>query len=464
MEYITVAEASKLCEKTPRYLQKLCKEGKIEGARQRDNGRWEIPAESVPHCAVRGAAPPERRRVLPAGMSDFARTVRDFFYIDKTSLLQTWMEEGAPVTLFAQPAGFGKTMNMDMLRRYLELSEGSGEDLFAEKKIRRTDREYRAYQGAYPVIFLSFKSVRFPAWGDCLDKLRMVIAQEYQRHRELEQSGRLSRYEKRYFEAAAQGDLSVAELSSAAFRLSMMLREQYERPVVIMIDAYDAPALQGYRCGFETEALPFLGAFFSETFKDNPHMAYGFLAGEIPACGESGLEGLYHIRSFPVWEEPFAEFFGFTQEEVERIAMYCGHPDKLEQVREWYGGFLSGRTELYHPWSVINYFASGAEPGVYRQRAEADVFLSRILGKASAQEAARLEALLQGGELETELETDVVCRLLLEAGYVTQTERREGKDGSRRCWIRIPNREAEILYRREVLTKLKRTDTAVSQH
>ena len=237
---------------TSRAVNVMCKNGKIPGARK-ENGKWLLPDGAKKPLDGRtlvgkkgNALSNTNVKSLPIGVSDYVRAQSEYYYVDKTLLIKEFLDQKPLVSLFTRPRRFGKTLNMDMLRVFFEISEEDTSKYFIDNNIWKCGAEYQKHQGKYPVIFLTFKDVKFDTWEATIDKIRGLLQDEYGRHQELLNSSRLSQYEKDYFSKILDASANEVELTSALERLSKMLAIHYERAPIIIIDEYDTPIQEGY--------------------------------------------------------------------------------------------------------------------------------------------------------------------------------------------------------------------------
>lgn len=257
-----------------RTVNDLCKKNKIDGA-IKVGKMWKIPDDAkkpidgritsgkyVRHSA--GVT----RKPLPIGISDYVRAQADYYYVDKTMLIKEFLDQKPLVSLFTRPRRFGKTLNMDMLRVFFEISEENTSKYFEDKAIWQCGEEYRNQQGQYPVVFLTFKDVKFDSWKATLDKIRDLLQEEFGRHQELATSERIAEYEKTYFAKIINGDASEVDLTASLAKLSQMLTKHYGKAPIIIIDEYDTPIQEGYSKDFYDEIIGFMRNFFSGAFKD----------------------------------------------------------------------------------------------------------------------------------------------------------------------------------------------------
>ena len=400
---------------------------------------------------------------LPIGISDYVRAQSEYYYVDKTLLIKEFLDRRPLVSLFTRPRRFGKTLNMDMLRVFFEISDEDTGKYFADKAIWNCGEEYRAYQGKYPVIFLTFKDVKFDTWEATIDKIRGLLQEEYGRHQELLDSDKLSQYEKIYFAKILDSSANEVELTSALERLSKMLAVHYGKAPIIIIDEYDTPIQEGYSKDFYDEIIGFMRNFFSGAFKDNKNLSYGFLTGILRIAQESIFSGLNNLSVNTVMDEEYDSFFGFTGDEVKKMLEYYGMSEKESELKDWYDGYLFGSEEIYNPWSVINYISRGGIPQAYWVNTGKNEILEDVLKVATDDITERLYALLQGERIIARIDRNVVYSslteepaniysLLLVAGYLKAPKKELQADGSYLCEVSIPNREIAAVYKSEILS------------
>lgn len=364
----TCREMAKMWNVTERTVTTFCKSGKIPGA-VKDGKSWQIPDNSEKPVDGRVSSgkyikkpAPKEKRPLPVGISDYIRAQSEYYYVDKTLLIKEFLDQKPLVSLFTRPRRFGKTLNMDMLRVFFEISEEDTSKYFKDKAIWKYGTAYTSHQGKYPVVLLTFKDVKFDSWDLTLAKISELLQEEFGRHMELRQSDKLEIYELDYFKKILRGQANEVELSSSLQKLSKMLAEHYDKAPVIIIDEYDTPIQEGYSKDFYDEIIGFMRNFFSGAFKDNKNLSYGFLTGIFRIAQESIFSGLNNLTVNSVMDEEYDNFFGFTDSEVHEMLNYYGISDKEEELKDWYDGYLFGNEEIYNPWSVINYISKGGIP------------------------------------------------------------------------------------------------------
>lgn len=450
-----------------RLVRAFCNDGRISGA-VKTGKSWQIPddAEKPGDRRVKsGAYSKKNRKALPIGISDYVRAQSEYYYVDKTLLIKDFLDRKPLVSLFTRPRRFGKTLNMDMLRVYFEKSDQDTSVYFKDKAIWKCGHEYTEHQGRYPVIFLTFKDVKFETWEATLEKLGGLLQAEFGRHKELLESNRIADYEKNYFLKILKGCASEVDLSSSLENLSKMLDEHYDKAPIIIIDEYDMPIQEGYSKDFYNEIIGFMRTFFSGAFKDNKHLGYGFLTGILRVAQESIFSGLNNLSVNSVMDEEYSDYFGFTYSEVQKMMNYYGVTRKEAELKEWYDGYLFGDTQIYNPWSVINYISKGCAPQAYWVNTGKNEVLEEVLKTATDDITEKLNVLLQGEKVIARIDQNVVYRslaedpaniysLLLVAGYLKMQKRELLGDGAYICEVSIPNREIAAVYKSEILSHL----------
>lgn len=453
-----------------RAVNDLCKRGRIEGA-VKSGKSWQIPDDVKKPADARKRsgriAAVNERKPLPIGISDYVRAQSEYYYVDKTLLIRDFLDRKPLVSLFTRPRRFGKTLNMDMLRVFFEISEEDTSKYFADKEIWKCGEAYRQHQGKYPVIFLTFKDVKFDSWAATLDKIRSLLQAEFGRHAELTSSDKIADFEKEYFRRILNGSASEVDLASALERLSAMLAKHYGKGPVIIIDEYDTPIQEGYAQDFYDEIIGFLRNFFSGGFKDNRNLSFGFLTGILRIAQESIFSGLNNLTVNSLMDEDYDRFFGFTETEVTEMLRYYGCQDKESELKDWYDGYLFGNMEIYNPWSVISYISKGCIPQVYWVNTGKNEILEDVMRIATDDVTDRLYALLNGEQVVARVDQNVVYRsltedpaniysLLLIAGYLKTGGKELQADGAYLCEVSIPNREIAAVYKSEILSHMMR--------
>ena len=455
---------------TERSITGMCRDGKISGA-YKEGKNWYIPAdaEKPKDGRVRTGAFRKTSKngvlPLPVGISDYRVASTEYYYVDKTMLIKDFLDERPMVSLFTRPRRFGKTLNMDMLRTFFEKTEEDTSKFFRDKAIWKQGKKYQAYQGKYPVVFVTFKDVKCETWEETLRKLAELIGNEFVRHSELLTSDCCNDVDKAAFRRIMERSATDTELSGAFLTLTRMLHEHHKVAPIIIIDEYDTPIQQGHTQDFYDQVILFMRNLFSGGLKDNKHLSFGFLTGILRVAKESIFSGLNNLTINSVLDDKYSEYFGFTTEEVKAMTRYYHSEDKLDELCAWYDGYRFGQSEMFNPWSVINYFRNNCKPGAYWQSTGSNEIIGEVLSEAGTEIYDRLRALLQGESFLTYIDTGViypeirnnpssVYSFLLVAGYLKIIKSDPGFSDGIMCEVALPNREITLVYKKEILDKL----------
>ena len=458
MDYISCESAAKKMGVSTRRIQQMCKQKEIVGA-IKDGRNWLIPDN-----AILGPKKP-----LPIGVSDFKSATTNYYYVDKTLLIRDFLNALPMVSLFTRPRRFGKTLNMDMLRVFFEKTPEDTSIYFKDKYIWQCGDYYTKHQGQYPVIFLSFKDIKCSCWHETFQKISKLISLEFMRHDELESSTVLSSYEKEQYHRFASEGMNEVDCQMGLQLLSLLLHKHYGKECVIINDEYDTHIQQGHLCDFYNDIVNFMCNFFSGGLKDNPHLAFGFLTGILRVAKESVLS------TNTILDDSYSSYFGFTKDEVKDMLEYYEYEDKYQEICEWYDGYCFGNTEIFNPWSVINYISDQCFPKAFWQSTGSNDIIGEIIGTATPEINENLYKLLCGNTITTYVDTSVIYpevqnnpysiySFLLVAGYLKVAEIYPQNDGNYLCDVAIPNKEILYVYEKEVLNRTNRNDVSISIH
>ena len=470
--WIGTADASKRLGMTSRRVVGLCREGKLEGAFQ-EGRNWRIPLSEVNRIlSMSGKDAVEtniagRNGMLPfaIGNTSYIEVSSECYYIDKTLLIRDLVDDHNMVTLFTRPRRFGKTLAINTLKTFFEKSEEDTSRYFADKKIWKCGEKYRALQGAFPVISLTFKDVKYRSWEESREASRLLLKDEYKRHTELSGSS-LDADTRDYIGRLESGVLSDVELSRSLLILTRLLASHHNSKVIILIDEYDTPIQQGYSRGFYEEIISFMRNFLSGGLKDNPDLAFGVLTGIMRVSKENLFSGLNNPTVNTVLDEKYSEYFGFTEEEVREMAAYYHQTNAMDEIRSWYDGYRFGNTGIYNPWSVTNYFASGGKAKPYWANTSDNEIIREILSGLTPEIADDLSRVMQGEEIHASLDmeviyprisdgSDTIFSFLLLAGYLTPADKPEETEIGTFAALRLPNSEIRRIYNTEVLSWIR---------
>lgn len=466
MEYLSCSDASKAMGFSVRRIQQMCKNGELPGA-IKEGRKWLIPDETIHmnHFA--------KNKSLPIGVSDFKLATTGYYYVDKTLMIRDFLDKKPMVSLFTRPRRFGKTLNMDMLRVFFEKTNKDTSVYFKDKQIWQCGDYYTKHQGQYPVIFLTFKDVKSMTWEETFQKIRRLISLEFIRHNELETSSVLTAYEKEQYHLLAKDSGDEVDCQMGLQLLSLLLHKHYGRECIIIIDEYDTPIQQGHTCNFYPEIVNFMRNFFSGGLKDNPHLAFGFLTGILRVAKESIFSGMNNLKTYSILDDGYSSYFGFTEKEVKDMLRYYGKDDKYNELSEWYDGYRFGNTEIFNPWSVINYISDNCFPKAFWQSTGSNEIIGEIIQAATPEITKDLYKLLCGEKIAAYIDTGVIYpevqnnpysiySFLLVAGYLKVANIYPQSDGNFMCDVAIPNKEITFVYEKEVLNRTNQNSLAIS--
>ena len=299
-------------------------------------------------------------------------------------------------------------------------------------------------------------------WNDMYRGLRFSIKKEFRRHQELLESKALSEMEKQYFLRVLNEEVSEVDCQNALGELAFMLSLHYERKVISIIDEYDTPIQQGHLNGYYNQVTGFMRNLFSAALKDNENLEFGILTGILRVAKESLFSGLNNLVVNTILDEKYASYFGFTDDEVLAITDYYGKSGSVEEIRKWYDGYLSGRQEIYNPWSVLNYFANACRAKAFWSRTSSNDVIGQLIENGNQELYISLEALLRGEEIQAVIDTDIIYpeiggepdtiySFLLMAGYLKVTGTISEIYDHPICSLKIPNLEIKSVFQKEVL-------------
>ena len=399
----------------------------------------------------------------PIGLSDFPELIREgYSYVDKSLLVQSVLDSPAKALLLPRPRRFGKTLNLSMLRTFFEQGAPGNAELFRGLAIERAGEEYTAHQGRYPVVFLTLKDIKTQSWENCLGHMKDLICEEFERHTDLLEAAALSRREKECYQVILSQQASQNYYESSLKNLLAWLERATGEQVVLLIDEYDTPIHAGYQEGYYKEIISFMRNWLSGALKDHASLKKGVLTGILRIARESIFSGLNNLAVAGILKaNPFADKFGFTEPEVERLLTDFALSETLPEVREWYNGYRFGETVIYNPWSILNFIHDRpAPPAPHWVNTSSNDLVRDLLESGGAEIREDLEALLSGGSVECQVTEDFPLRdlrgnaesiwsLLLFSGYLKPVGTRKYRNRVR-YRLAIPNIEVESLYGRIV--------------
>ncbi len=355
-------------------------------------------------------------RSVGIGVQDFEEMIKkDYFYVDKTLFIKEWWERKDVVTLLTRPRRFGKTLTMSMVDRFFSLRYKGKGDVFEGLDIWK-DEQYRALQGTYPVICMTFANIKEVNYPNARYRINQLIKEIYKQHDFLLEGDTLTEEEKKNYRMVSESMLEVVAASAIA-KLSELLHRYYQKKVIILLDEFDTPLLEAYTGGYYKELSTFLRSMFISVFKANPDLERAIITGVTGIGRDCVLSDLNHMKVVTTTSKEYASVFGFTEEEVFDGMVAQGLGERKEEVREWYGGFhFGGQKDMYNPWSVLNYMDT-RDVKTYWANSGANSLICRILRQGSREVKESLERLLRGEHLSLPIEEQIVFEQMDESEY-----------------------------------------------
>ena len=429
------------------------------------------------------------KKKISIGVEDFKELIdKDGYFVDKTLMIEKLIESNAMVTLFTRPRRFGKTLNQFMIRRFFEderTEKGAKVDngyLFDGLKIAECGEEILSHRQQYPVIFLTLKSAKQPTYEMAYACLVDEICKEFERHSYVLQ-GEMSQRNREIFERISLGKGSDDEYATAFAFLSECLFKYHKKKAIILIDEYDVPLENAYFRGFYDEMIDFIRSLFESALKTNPYLEKSVITGCLRISKESIFTGLNNLAIESVLSLNYPGAFGFTEPEVKEIMAYFDRADNYPELKRWYDGYCFGKTEIYNPWSVLNYLYMGKNdpnylPRPYWSNTSSNSIVREMVGEADEMAKADLETLMAGGTIEKQVHEDItygdihqsqdnLWNFLFFTGYLKKVgERTVGNN----LWLemKIPNIEVATIYENSISywfeQRMKETDRSPLKH
>lgn len=372
---------------------------------------------------------------IPIGIEDFKRLVDSgYSFVDKTLMIKDLLDSNALVTLFTRPRRFGKTLNMSMLRRFFEKTEEDNSYLFDGLAITETGDKYRKYMGQYPVISISLKGMKQPGYENTFNKFKDIIISEFEKHDNILSSNKLKPRQRKIFENIYNDKADNAVYNTALKLLSDCLYEVYGKKAIILIDEYDVPLENAYFNGFYDQMINLIRSVFESVLKTNDSLEFAVLTGCLRISKESIFTGLNNLNVYPVTDNAFSQYFGFTEQEVKQLANYYGLSDCFDEIKTWYDGYMFGETEIYNPWSVLNYIQFALNnrkriPKAYWINTSSNNIIHELIVKSDRKTKNDIESLITGHPIDKPLYEDItytnmnvkseyIWSFLLHTGYL----------------------------------------------
>ena len=400
-------------------------------------------------------------RKLPIEIEDFEEIRQeDFYYVDKTRLIEQLLIQWAEVNVFTRPRRFGKSLNMSMFQCFFEI--GCDKSLFDGLRIAEESTLCETYMGKFPVISISLKGIDAADYETARNLMVKVVNEEARRFQFLTESSRLTDTDKMLFGQLLQKEMDDETLFCSLRELTELLRKHYEKQVIVLIDEYDVPLAKANELGYYDEMVSLIRNMFGNVLKTNSSLFFAVLTGCLRIAKESIFTGLNNFNVFSITSVQFDEFFGFTDDEVAEMLKYFGLSDYHETIREWYDGYQFGKKAVYCPWDVISYCRNlcadpDAIPEDFWSNTSSNSIVSRFIDKANKQTRDEIENLISGETVIKEIKQELTYNeldksienlwsILFTTGYLTQRER----INSRKLRLAIPNREIKELFELQI--------------
>ncbi|EGN65877.1 ATP-binding protein [Fusobacterium animalis] len=388
---------------------------------------------------------------IPIGLSDFKHLIEeDFYYFDKTNFIEQVIQDGAQVKLFTRPRRFGKTLNMSMLKYFFDIKEAEeNRKLFKNLYIEKTNSFKE--QGKYPVIFLSLKDLKATTWEEMEKDIKSTIASLFLEYEDLYYE--LGEFDKPLFKKIAIKEVDIENLKDALKVLVKILYKKYNEKVVVLIDEYDSPLVSAYINGYYEKVKNFFKTFYSTVLKDNTCLQMGVLTGIIRVIKAGIFSDLNNLRTYTILSDDYTDSYGLTEKEVEKSLKDYGLEYEISKVKDWYDGYKFGDSEVYNPWSILN-FLQDKELRAYWVDTSGNDLIKNVLKMTNKNIITALERLFNGeglrqnlsgtSDLSKILSDDEIWELLLFSGYLTIEEKIDQDN----YILRLPNKEVKSLFRK----------------
>ena len=393
---------------------------------------------------------------IPIGIDDFKKIrENNYYYIDKTNFIEEIGKNVGKTLLFTRPRRFGKTLNMSMLKYFFDIkNKEENKKLFQDLYIEKSD--FFKEQGAYPVVYISLKGIKADTWESSFFLIKSLISSiynEFEYIREKLNESQLDSFNKVWLKK------DDGEYRNALKNLTSFLYEYYKKEVILLIDEYDSPLINAYEYGFYDEAVLFFKVFYGEALKTNPYLRMGIMTGIIRVIKAGIFSDLNNLKVYSILEKEYSDFYGFTQEEVEKALKNFNIEYELPEVKAWYDGYRFGNSDIYNPWSILNFIQS-EELRPYWIETSGNFLINDILKNVSTETIEILEHLFNGismeenisgnSDLSVLMREDEISELLLFSGYLTIDEK-IGESYEDIYTLRLPNREVKEFFRKKFI-------------
>ena len=393
---------------------------------------------------------------IPIGIDDFKKIrENNYYYIDKTNFIEEIGKNVGKTLLFTRPRRFGKTLNMSMLKYFFDIkNKEENKKLFQNLYIEKSD--FFEEQGAYPVVYISLKGIKADTWESSFFLIKSLISSiynEFEYIREKLNESQLESFNKIWLKK------DDGEYRNALKNLTSFLHEYYKKEVILLIDEYDSPLINAYEHGYYDEAIVFFQVFYGEALKTNPYLRMGIMTGIIRVIKAGIFSDLNNLKVYSILEKEYSDFYGFTQEEVEKALKNFNIEYELPEVKAWYDGYRFGNSDVYNPWSILNFIQS-EELRAYWIETSGNFLINDILKNVSIETIEILEHLFNGismeenisgnSDLSVLMREDEIWELLLFSGYLTIDEK-IGESYEDVYTLRLPNREVKEFFRKKFI-------------
>lgn len=407
---------------------------------------------------------------LPIGVDNFEEIIeKGYYYVDKTLLIKELLDKGGKVNLFTRPRRFGKTLSMSMIQCFFEKSRSNAEKIFQDLEIWNAGERYKKHMSQYPVISICLKSMKQATYDLSYIQMKKLIAEEFRRHDRILCSEKLNETEKKRYQTIRDVQGSEADYLDALKFLSSCLTKYYGKRTIILIDEYDVPLENSYFGGFYDQMISVIRSLFESALKTNESLEFAVITGCLRISKESIFTGLNNLKIISITSQTYAEHFGFTEKEVLEMLRFYDRESCFDTVKKWYDGYLFGDTEVYNPWSVINYTEQiwankNAFPQPFWSNTSSNSIVRTLVERADVRMKQEIEALIQGASIEKPIYEDItyedigsdraqenLWNFLFFTGYLRKTEERmEGN--IHYISMAIPNEEVRYIYTNTVLS------------
>ena len=394
------------------------------------------------------------KRPLPIGISDFKTVIEEnYYYADKTDMIGDILDDRAMVTLFTRPRRFGKTLNMSMMKYFFGI-ENTEENKKLFDGLSISNKEYMKEQGQYPVIFISFRNIEEENWEDCYFEIKNIISRTYNEFEFLRET--LNQSELAEFDSIWLKK-EKADWKGSLKNLTRYLYKYYDRKkVVVLIDEYDTPIIQSYQEKYYKKLISFFKRFYGDVMKDNEHLQFGIMTGILRIAKEGIFSGLNNLKVNTIFSEKYSEYYGLTEEEVLEAVKYYDMEYEMQDIRKWYDGYQFGKSEVYNPWSIIN-FLNERELKAYWIGVSGNSMINDLLSKGDRHIVENLEKLFNEEIIykavrdytEYKFDSSDIWELFLYSGYLTIAGEKQGEEYP----LRLPNKEIQSFFRKIFIEK-----------